>query len=104
MAAKRVVGGIVLSVVLGYATCWLIGMIDKLPYSAVRDSVRDALSLPGGLIAFPFFPAGVHTGSGAPLWGVVAMWGNILFYSGLWLLLLFLIQKRHASTAGSLHP
>ena len=75
---------ILFSLVLGFLSCELIGAMDKLPYSPIRDLISDVLSLPGGLIASPFYPEGVHTGHGAPNWAIICVLGNNLFYSGLW--------------------
>src|SRR6059036_2382921 len=88
---------ILLSILLGYSTCWLIGTIDHLPYSRVRDFFSDTMSLPGGLIAFLFFRAGVHTGRAAPLWGAMAIWGNVVFYSGLWFVAFLGIHRWRSS-------
>jgi len=59
---------VLLSLVLGFATCELIGAINYLPHSTASQ-IKDALSYPGALIAWPFYPEGVHTGSGAAYWG-----------------------------------
>jgi hypothetical protein len=59
-----------------------------LPYSSLRDSVTDAIALPGFLIARIFYPAGVHTGHGAPNWAIVFLCSNFIFYSLLWLAIL----------------
>ena len=79
-AAKRVL----LSLLLAFVTCELIGAIGYLlPYSEARDSIKDALSYPGGLITVPFFPQGVH-GEGGAYWPLFAYLGNLLFYAAIW--------------------
>jgi hypothetical protein len=89
---KRMIVRIFLSAVLAVITIGAIEALDHLPYSLTRDRITDALSLPGGLIARVFYPAGVHTGSGAPNWGIVAAWSNVLFYLVLWFLVLSLLH------------
>jgi len=84
---------ILFSFVPGFLTCWLIGTIDYLPYSPARDYISDVLRFPGGLIAWPFYPQGVHTDGGAPYWGLVAYLGNVVFYASLWFLLLSVLRK-----------
>jgi hypothetical protein len=59
-----------------------------LPYSPLRDRVTGAIALPGFLIARLFYPAGLHTGNGAPNWGIVFLCSNLLFYSLVWLAIL----------------
>ena len=80
---------VLLSLVLGFATCELIGAINYLPHSAASD-IKDVLSYPGALIAWPFYPEGVHTGGGAAYWGLVAYLGNVVFYAALWFALIIL--------------
>ena len=86
---------VLISLVLGYVTCELIGAIRFLPYSEVRDSVTDALSYPGGLFSAPFFPQGIHSSTAAEYWPIVAFLGNLLFYAALWFgVLTFLTRRR----------
>ncbi len=85
---------ILLSVVLGFVSCELIGAIDYLPYSTTRDYIKDALSYPGALISWPFYPQGVHTGGGAPYWGLVAYLGNVVFYAALWFALVSVLRQK----------
>jgi hypothetical protein len=76
------------ALVLGIATSFLIGVAAiRLPYSEARDAVTDALTLPGGLIARLVYPAGVHTGRGAPNWGLVAWGANVAVYILFWYVL-----------------
>jgi hypothetical protein len=84
---------ILLSIGLGYVSCWLVGRIDRLPYSPFRDQVSDALAIPGGFVAAIFYPQGVHTGSGAAAWGLVAYAANVAFYSVAWFVVLVLLSK-----------
>jgi hypothetical protein len=87
---------VLISLLLGYVTCELIGAIDYLPYSPIRVAVTDALSLPGGLISAPFFPQGIHSATGAEYWPIVAFLGNLLFYAALWFGVLVLLKRRRA--------
>lgn len=83
---------ILLSIVLAAITIAAVGGLGYLPYSATRDRITDALFLPGALMARLLYPAGVHTGGGAPNWGVVAAWSNVLFYLILWYVILWLLR------------
>jgi hypothetical protein len=80
-------------VIMGYLTLWGIAALGHLPYSRLRDSLTDYLSLPGGVLAFLFYPAGVHTGRGAPAWGWIAYIGNLIFYSILWIGVMSMVSK-----------
>ena len=84
---------LVLAVGLGIATCSLIGAANHLPYSPLRDVITDALSLPGGLIAGIVYPQGVHTGNGAPYWGLMTVLSNWAFYSLLWFVCLRVVWR-----------
>jgi hypothetical protein len=84
------------SLILGFATCELIGAIVYLPYSSARDFISDALRYPGGLIASPFFPEGVHTGGGAAYRGLAAYLGNLLFYAALWFWVIYVVRHSRA--------
>jgi hypothetical protein len=97
--AARTLIRLAFSGALALATLSLLSVFKRLPYSRLRDSVSDALSLPGGLIAWLFYPAGVHTGSGAPQWATLALVGNFLFYVLLWMIVLTLIQRQRRSDA-----
>lgn len=78
-----------MSLLLGGLTVAAAACAERwLPYSSLRDSITDAIALPGFLIARVFYPAGVHTGGGAPNWGVVFLCSNFVFYSLLWLAIL----------------
>ena len=87
--AKR----LLISLLLGYVTCELIGAINYLPYSETRDAVSDVLRLPGGLLSAPFFPQGIHSSTGAAYWPIVAFLGNLLFYSAIWFAVLTLLRR-----------
>lgn len=84
---------VLISLVLGAATACSVSALKRLPYSRARDVVTDALSSPGGILATMLYPEGVHTGTGAPTWGIIAFAGNLLCYAVLWFLLLTLIAK-----------
>ena len=74
---------------LGPATCLLIEYASsRSPYSEQRDYVRDAFSLPGGLIAAIFYPQGIHSGGGAIGFAYVAWAANWIFYGAIWYFLL----------------
>jgi len=88
---------LLISPLLGYVTCELIGAINYLPYSETRDAVSDALRLPGALLSAPFFPQGIHSSVGAAYWPIVAFLGNLLFYAAIWFAALtFLRRLRNA--------
>jgi hypothetical protein len=89
---KVVLKRAILSLLLTVGTMAAIGSINRLPYSPLRDYVTDAFSLPGGLIARVFYPAGIHTDHGAPNWGYVAAWSNVVFYIALWYVILLLLR------------
>ena len=89
---KRKIIRAFLSGALTVITIGAIEGIDRLPYSPTLVRITDTLTLPGGLIARVFYPAGVHTGSGAPNWGIVAAWSNVIFYLMLWFLILSLLH------------
>ncbi len=79
-----------ISFLLGGLTVAGAGFGERwLPYSSARDAITDTLFLPGFLMAREvFYPAGVHTGRGAPNWGIVFLCGNLVFYSLLWFAIL----------------
>ena len=85
---------VLISLLLGYVTCELIGAIKYLPHSEVRNAITDALSYPGGLFSAPFFPQGLHSATGAEYWPVVAFLGNLLFYAALWFGVLTILKRR----------
>jgi hypothetical protein len=83
------------SVLLGGVTVAIISLAaTKLPYSPILSDITDAASLPAMLVARIFYPEGVHTGGGAPSWGIVFMGCNILFYVLAWFAVLSLIRYR----------
>jgi hypothetical protein len=77
---------------LGIATSVLVGAANYLPYSPTRDAVTDALSLPGGFIVSLVYPEGVHTGYGAPNWGLAAAASNLAVYVLLWYVCLRVVR------------
>lgn len=54
------------------------------PYSELRDAIRDAFSIPGGLLAAMVYPQGIHTGMGSPSYPYVAVGANWLFWAVMW--------------------
>lgn len=86
----------IFALLFGITMSSLIGVAgSRLPYSEARDAITDALTLPGGLIARVMYPAGVHTGSGAPNWGLVAGTANLAVYILFWYILLQVIGYFH---------
>lgn len=83
----------ILSAVLAIGTLALIELIKMLPYSRLRDTISDALALPGGLFAALIYPAGVHTGAGAALWGWTVLSANVVFYALVWFAILVLLRN-----------
>lgn len=90
---------LLVSLALGIGTAYAVSALRHLPYSRGRDLVTDALSLPGGILASIFYPEGVHTGSGAATWPIVAFGGNLLCYTLLWFLILWAVAKLRHSEA-----
>ena len=83
------------SVPLGIVTGFLIALAGRyLPYSQTRDTITDALKLPGWLIARLVYPAGIHT-SGGSGFGYVLLVGvsNWMVYALVWLLCLMLVGR-----------
>lgn len=88
---------IILSVALAIVTVGGIALIEhQLPYSAARNHITDALSLPAFLVVRMFYPEGVHSGSGAPSWGTAFLISNIIVYSLLWWLILEVFLRLRA--------
>jgi hypothetical protein len=86
---SRIASRIAISLLLAGLTVAGAGFAERwLPYSPLRDNVTDAISFPGFLIARIFYPEGVHTGSGAPKWGIVFLCSSFVFYSLLWIAIL----------------
>ena len=91
---KRIrIGRLLLSLLGAIFTLLIAWGVSRLPYSTFRDRVDDFLTLPGALIARVFYPAGVHTGSGAPHWGDLVLWGNVATYTVLWFAVLTVINR-----------
>ncbi|MGC2743575.1 MAG: hypothetical protein WA672_10335 [Candidatus Angelobacter sp.] len=80
-----------LSVLLSFATLAGVRALNHLPYSSTRDAITDALSFPGGLIAWLFYSGGVHGGH-AERWAALAIAGNLFFYALIWFFLLYFLQ------------
>jgi len=97
---------VLLGLVFGAASVGLISFCaTRLPYSHARDEITDALSVPAVLIAQTVYPEGVHTGKGAPRWGIVFLCSGVLFYAVVWFVVLSLLTRKKrcpASTAS--HP
>lgn len=78
----RVAARIVLSAILGFFVTESIYILDKLqPYSTIRDSITDVLTLPGSAVARLLYLVGSHTGSGTPDWWWAFFFGNTFFYA-----------------------
>ena len=84
---------VLISLLLGFVTCELIGAMDYLPYSETRDAVSDALSLPGALLSAPLFPQGIHSSTGAAYWPIVVVLTNALYYAAIWFAVLAFIRR-----------
>ena len=95
---RNVLVRVIVSLVAGTATVGLVHALTLFPYSAPRDAVSDVLSMPGAFVAGIFYPAGVHTGTGAPAWATMAFAGNLLFYASLWFVTLAIFQSRRRRT------
>ncbi len=94
MYRSKLLGRILLGLVLGATSVGLISFCaTKLPYSHARDEITDALSVPAALIAQTIYPEGVHTGKGAPLWGIVFLCSGVLFYAVVWLVVLSVMTR-----------
>jgi hypothetical protein len=93
---------VALAVTLGAATLELISLMDRLPYSEARVALRDALSMPGGILGFLVASGGVH-GDAPMLWVWSCILGNLAFYGLLWWLALVGIARlrSHGADAAS---
>lgn len=85
---------LLVSSLLGLGTIFLVSCLHYFLFSPMRDRITDVLSIPGGLIAWPLYPAGVHTDHGSPPWGLLAYVGNVVFYITAWFILLERWQRR----------
>jgi hypothetical protein len=103
MKTARVLGRLFAGLILGALTVGLISFCaTKLPYSPIRDQITDAASVPATLIAQIVYPEGVHTGKGAPRWGLVFLCAGVLFYTVVWFGILSLpFSIRSRSKAGN---
>jgi hypothetical protein len=93
MNLKRAARYTLSSLVLSALTVSAAGLLNRLPYSHTRDTISDALALPGGLIAGILYPQGPHTTSGNIGWAYVAFAGNVLFYALAWFFLIRLVMR-----------
>jgi hypothetical protein len=84
---------LLLSLGLGIATSFLIGLTKHLPYSETRDAITDGLTLVGGFIAGLVYPEGIHTGHGAPSWVLLAGTSNVIVYVVFWYVSLEIIGR-----------
>jgi hypothetical protein len=85
---------LILSVALGFATSAVIGLANEyVPYSGFRVRVLDALTLPGAIIAGLAYPQGIHTGRGAPTFGIWAMAANFVVYVAFWYVCLRVVGR-----------
>lgn len=83
------------SLLLGLLTAGLIGFAENSHHCSPRCiEIADIASIPAFLIARIFFPEGVHTGRGAPEWGAVFLVAGVLFYTGLWFVIICLLTRR----------
>jgi hypothetical protein len=64
-----------------------------LPYSKFRDAIYDLVTLPPLLIAGWFYPQGIHTGTGAAGWAVVANVAMFGFYTILSYVILRVVRR-----------
>lgn len=69
---------------LTFFTFLMVLVANYLPYSEARDAITDAITLPGGFMASLVYPQGVHTGHGAPYWGLLAAISNLSIYLLFW--------------------
>lgn len=87
MRLRSIAVTLLCAAVLGPATCMMADYVTSLfPYSERRDAIRDAFSIPGGLLAAMFYPQGIHTGMGSPSYPYVAVGANWLFWAAMWFL------------------
>lgn len=87
ITAKRTLVAL-LSVTLGYGTLLVISITR--PYV---DAV-EFLAFPGTFLASIFYPQGLHTGSGAPMWAFWVVAFNTAVYSCLWCVILIRVSAR----------
>ena len=84
---------LLLALGLGLVSSVSIGLAGRyFPYSTTRDAITDTLSFPGGLMASLVYPEGVHTGGGAPNWGLLAAFFNFFIYTLFWYLSLQVLR------------
>ena len=95
MRNVKLVSRLAPSIFLGGCTQALIGICaTMLPYSHARDEITDALSVPAALITQIFYPEGVHTGKGAPQWGIVFLLSGVLFYTAMWFIVISIVTRK----------
>jgi hypothetical protein len=83
------------SLVLGGMTWGAVVLgATKLPYNRILVGIMDAATVPALVISQIFYPAGVHTGRGAPYFGYVLLGSGILFYALVWFVILSWLHRR----------
>lgn len=88
------------SVVLAFVGSSVIGLLKfVIPYSEKRDEVLDAVGAPGSMLIARFYPEGVHTDTGSPLWGIWVVVLNFAIYVLFWYVCLLLIRYFRRSNA-----
>jgi hypothetical protein len=98
---------LVVSLVLGGMTWGVLGIGEaKLPYAGILNNIVEMATLPALAIARIFYPAGVHTGLGAPYYGYAVLASGILFYTVVWFIILswFNHRARRLATTRSDRP
>jgi hypothetical protein len=83
------------AVVLTFFTFLISLAVGHLPYSETRDLITDSVMLPGAFVASLVYPEGVHTGHGAPNWGLLVALSNIVVYVLFWYACLKIIGLVH---------
>lgn len=96
---------LLLALTLGFATQFFVGLAATyLPYSQTRDTVLDALSVPGALIAGLVYPQGVHTGGGARYWGLMVRVSNLFTYVLFWYACIQIVEYFRAKPTARTTP
>jgi len=86
---------LVVSLVLGGMTWGVLAIGEaKLPYGGILNNIVEMATLPALAIARIFYPAGVHTGHGAPYYGYAVLGSGILFYALVWFVILSWLNRR----------
>lgn len=77
-----------ISAVLAGLAMLAVNLLRRLPYSAVRVQVSDAMTVPGGVLAELYVMAFGETKNWLVTWAWLAIIGNVLFYVVLWYVLI----------------